>query len=99
MSVRIKDTQTDQAHCTHDSCHNAQCRQRLLRQARVGHQSASSAEPLFRKEGNVEEDGGNDGAGDEKWFELVGAYVADISDALRRFHRGIVWTAGGEPVD
>ena len=47
-------------------------------------------QPALREEGEVEEDGGDDAAGDEERFEAVGARVGDVGYRLARIHRGEV---------
>lgn len=47
------------------------------------------SQPPVGAEGQIQEDGRHNAAGDEQRFELSGANVADVGDLLPTVHRGI----------
>ena len=57
------------------------------------------SQETFGQEGEIEEDGGDTGAGDEERLEGLGAHVGYICDILRRIHGWIVWFSGNVPMD
>lgn len=96
VAGRVEDGQQDQADGADDGEEDGEAREHLLTHGRVGHEAALMAQPAVGAERDVEEDGGDDAAGDEERLEPAGADVADVGDALPRCHGGVVLAA---PVD
>lgn len=99
VAVRVEDAEEDEAGGAAHGADDAQHAEDLLRDAEVFRQAARVAEPALRGEGEVEEDGRDDGAGDEERLEPVGAHVGDVGDALVGFHGGVARAALREPDD
>ena len=94
MPVRIKDGKADEADGPNDSEHNGKAYEDFLNDRGVGHEASAVAQPALGREGEVEGDGGDAGAGDEERLQVEGANVADVG-------QGHVGFDGGEapPVD
>ena len=57
------------------------------------------AEPALRGKGEVQEDCSYTAAGDEEWFQTLGANVGDVSYALVGAHGGVVRVSFNLPDD
>ena len=57
------------------------------------------SEVAFGEEGEVEEDGCDDAAGDEEGFQAECANVGDVGDVLTFLHGGILGLVQDEPAD
>lgn len=100
VAVGVKDAETDEADGADDGEEDCEAVENLLADGGVGHEAALVAEPAVGKEGEVEEDGGEDAAGDEEGLEVVGADVADVGDGLGRRHGGVDCAVGvDDPVE
>lgn len=100
VAVRVKDAQANKADGADDGEEDCEAIQNLLANGGVGYEAALVAEPAVGEEGEVEEDGGEDAAGDEEGLEVVGADVADVGDALGRRHGGVDCAVGvDDPVE
>ena len=85
----VEDGEQDQARRAEQREHDGQAGQHLLTGGGVGHEAAAVPQPAIGAEGHVQQDGGDDAAGDEERLELGGADVADVRDLLAVIHGGI----------
>lgn len=84
--VRVEDGEQDQAARARDGEKDGEEREKFLGEGGVWGERAFVTEPSFTDEAQVEEDGGDDGAADEEWFEIVGAYVGNVGYCLSVLH-------------
>lgn len=78
----VVNAEADEADGAHEREEHAQHDEDLLRGALVAHEAPAVPQPALRQEGEVESDGGEDGAADEEGLHLVGADVADVGEGL-----------------
>ena len=90
MTGGIKNGEQYKADGANDGEENCQAGQHLLHGGVIGHQAPAVAEPSVGCECEIEEDCGEDGAGDEEWLQIVCANIADICQCLRLAHRRVV---------
>lgn len=86
----VEDGQQDQAGGADEGEEDGEPAEDLLGGGGVGDEAAAVPQPAVGGEGRVEQDGGNDAAGDEEGLEAGGADVADVGNVLRLAHGGIV---------
>ena len=99
VAVGVEDGEADEADGADEGEGDAGPAQDFLGQAGVAGKAAAVAEVAFGGEGEVEEDGCDDAAGDEERFEAGGAYVGDVGDGLVGFHGGVFGAGEDYPAE
>ena len=99
VSVGVEHRQQDQARRPGDREDDADHAQDLLRHAGVASQAPRVPEVALRHEGQVEEEGRDDAAGDKQRFKPERAHVRDVGDRLARLHGWVVRLRRHEPPD
>lgn len=82
----VEDGQQDEAGGADEGEQDAQPDEGALAGRLVAHEAAAVAQPALGEEGQVEEDDGDGGAGDEERLELLRANVADVGDGAAALH-------------
>lgn len=88
--VRVEDGEEDEAGGADDGEDDADDGEDFFLDGGVGHEAAVVPQPALGGKGQVEEDGGDGGAGDEEGLELAGANVADEGDLVVAAHPRVV---------
>lgn len=97
VAVRIEDGEEDQADRPGDGEEDAGDAEEYLVARGVAGEAAGVAQVALREEGEVEEYGGYDSAGDEEWFEGEGTHVGDVGYGLAVVHGGVDAVVPDEP--
>ena len=97
MPQRIENTQQNQPRRPRDRERDRHPAKHLLRDRSVRRQFAVVPQIALRREGEIEEDGRDDAAGDEERFEALGADVGDVGYVLAAVEGCVVRVAFGEP--
>lgn len=71
----VEDAEADEADGAYQRPEDGEAREDFFAEGGVGDETALVTEPSVGEEGGVEEDGGDDAAGDEQGLELAGANV------------------------
>lgn len=87
--VRVEDGEEDETEAAAYGEEDGEAGQNLLGRGRVGGKATAVSEPALSHEAQVEEDGGDDGAGDEERFQAKSPDVTDIGDRLPFVHRWV----------
>lgn len=82
----VEDGQQDEAGGADEGEQDAQPDEGALAGRLVAHEAAAVAQPALGEEGQVEEDDGDGGAGDEERLELLRTNVADVGDGAAALH-------------
>lgn len=89
MLASLKDGQANQANGANEGKRNSQPGEDLFAYGGVGNEAAAVSQPTLGDKRQVEEDGGEDAAGDEERAQAVGTDVADVGDVGSLGHGGV----------
>jgi hypothetical protein len=81
VSPSVEDGQQDQTYGTPDRKEDGNPRASLVKSPLVWHQFSCMSKPTFRHKCKIEEDNGDDTAGNKEGLEPLGSNVGDITRA------------------